>query len=124
VLDNGVMIKMDDWTQISNGCLGVGKTLQLFGVYEQGIFKAYLVTIEKEMVMFKGVIVEHDSLKQTIKLDSGQTISYNSQTSFQLQKKQVQIGDLVYVKAYLNDMVWIAIEVLTPREGFEDLGDI
>ena len=124
VLDNGVMIKTDDWTQISNGSLGVGKTLQLFGVYEQGIFKAYLVTIEKEMVMFKGVIVEHDSIKKTIKLDSGQTISYNFQTSFQLQKKQVQIGDLVYVKAYLNDMDWIAMEIVTPRDGFEDLGDI
>jgi hypothetical protein len=123
VLDNGILLQLDPWSQINGGNLGIGKTLQLFGVQENGIFKAYVVTVEKEMVMFKGVIVEIDRAKQRIKLDSGEIIFWNSETNMQLLKAQFEKGDLIYIKAYKNETTWFASDIWIPAEGGSGLGD-
>lgn len=123
VLDNGMLVSLDDWSVITGEDFGVGKTVQLFGVQKQGILHAYLGSIEKEIVLFKGSIVEINDQGFFFKLDSGEIIFWNNQTKMQINKEKLVKGDLIYIRASRQGESFLAIDIWIPKEGTEDVGD-
>lgn len=123
VLDNGMILKRDNWTEISNGLMAVGKTVQVYGTLSAGIMEAYTITIEREYVVFSGMVITVNLKDQSVKLDSGQVIYWTKDTKFSQQKTQLEKGDQVYIRAFQIENRWIAGEIFASKDGKPDIGE-
>jgi len=123
VLDNGMILKRDDWTEVNNGALAVGKTIQVYGTVSAGIIRAYIVSIDREFVLFSGLVITVNKEERYFKLDSGQLIYWDEDTKFSLKKTQIEAGDQIYIRAYQYESRWIAGEVLSSKDGNPDIGE-
>ena len=123
VLDNGTLVSLDDWTVITGEGYGVGKTVQFFGILKQGTLHAYMGSVEKEMVLFKGSIVEINEKELFLRLDSGEIVFWNHQTGMQIGKEKLEKGDLIFIRASWQGEKFLAIDIWIPQQGIPDLGD-
>ncbi|MDD4028131.1 MAG: hypothetical protein PHI40_00360 [Caldisericia bacterium] len=120
-LDNGCVLKIDDFTEIQ-GHVQVGKTVKISGQYDQNVLRGYIVRVEKEIFMMQGEIVDWNKEQKWFLLDSGVVIQIHEATIFHGQGVLGE-GIFVYCKVYLKEGQYVASDIAWEENSIPGTGD-
>jgi hypothetical protein len=122
LLDNGTMFVLDELSQILHGPIWHGSTVVVKGAMVDQIFKAYIVEVESEDLIFTGLIVSIDVDTGLIHLDSGTSILVDSKTVYSFPKDTLKIGSAVLIRARREGSQYLALEILDAKDHVSDKG--
>jgi head-tail adaptor len=122
LLDNGTMFIIDELSQIIHGPIWHGSTVVVKGAMVDQVFKAFIVEVESEDLIFTGLIVTIDYDAGLIYLDSGAGILINDKTIYSFAKNSLKVGSAVLIRARREGSRYIAVEILDARDHVSDKG--
>jgi hypothetical protein len=122
LLDNGTMFVIDELSQIIHGPIWHGSTVVVKGAMIDQVFKAFIVEVESEELIFTGLIVSIDLDKGLIHLDSGASIFINDKTVFSYPRNSLAVGSAVLIRARREASRYIAVEILDAKDHVSDKG--
>ena len=122
LLDNGTMFVIDELSQIIHGPIWHGSTVVVKGTMIDQVFKAFIVEVESEELIFTGLIVSIDHDQGLIHLDSGASLFINDKTVFSFPRSSLKVGSAVLIRARREASSFIAVEILDAKDHVSDKG--
>ncbi len=122
LLDNDTMFILDELSQLIHGPIWPGSTVTVKGVRSDQSFKAYIVEVEREGLVFTGIIVSIDRSTNSFRLDSGTELIIADPQWWKKAEEVLAIGSAVIIRAYREGSRLIVTDILDAKDYVSDKG--
>ncbi len=122
LMDNNMIFMVDALTQIEGGPILPGSTVVVKGKLTDQSFRAYIVEVANEMLVFTGIIVAMDDEQNMMQLDSGVKFYLDDDLFERISNKNLGKGSAVIVKAWLEGNKYRAEDIYDARDYVSDKG--